>query len=148
MLKRGSRRFRFLVVLSAIATLGLMAIPSPAHAVAGAAIGTSGDATHRLIVSAKVTGVLTGTNSIQLVVECNAEAIGAAASTAINECYATSAGGGSATAPSIALPGNAAATAGTNNVALGRITVCVRGTATWLDSSTSTSASGCGTTVI
>lgn len=137
-----------LAVLAVFASIAALMVPSPAHAVAGGAVGIGGDPGHGLIVNAKVTGVLTGTNGIQVVVECDAVAAGPAASTAINACYATSAAGGTATAPSIALPGNVAATAGTNNVGLGRITVCVRGTATWIDGYTSTSAQGCGSTVL
>lgn len=137
-----------LAALLAMASLALVAIPSPAHAVAGSGVFIGGSGAQRLILHVTVTGVITGPNSIQVVLECDAEAVGAAASTAINQCTASSAAGGSATAPNIALPGNFAATAGTNNVGLGIITVCGRATATWLNSSTTTTAQGCVPTII
>ena len=90
---------------------------------------------HTIAASGNYTGVIA--NGLTVAFECHAAASGAV-SVAINSCGITTGGG----APSIALPGTAAATAGTTNVPFAPFQLCWTATATFVDTATKTT-SGC-----
>lgn len=121
---------KFLVVLAAT-----LAVPAPALAAdvgAGAGIGahatgvgTSDDGRTQVKASATYTGVLTA-NGLEVVGECDAEGIGAVASTAIERCYLVVNGQEfDLLARDLALPGNAVAFAGTKTVSAIPAQLCV-----------------------
>ncbi|HYO61990.1 MAG TPA: hypothetical protein VEU29_08855 [Actinomycetota bacterium] len=90
---------------------------------------TFGDRVPARIVraSCRVTGVLIGLNTLQLVVEADASATPDGLLTSVS-CTASSAAGGSVSTISLSCPGPACASAGTGQVSLGLITVCVSAT--------------------
>ena len=106
----------------------------------GVSIGTGG--TNRVVASGNYTGQLLGTNQLLIEFECNAESIGVAASTAITSCT-LSGGNGSHSAQGIALPGNAAATAGVATVPLAPVKLCWTAVGTFLVGGAPVSSSGC-----
>lgn len=110
--------------VAAAAALGVVAPPAASAA-----------ATDRIVAGGNYTGVLL--NGITVVFECHAAAPGAV-STAINSCSLTTGG----SAPAIALPGDAAATAGTSTVPFAPFQLCWTASATFLDANRK-STSGC-----
>jgi hypothetical protein len=100
---------------------------SAACLVAAAALAgptaASGSSTQGVSASAKTQEV-----NGQLVLVCDAEATGAAASTEITQCYTTNGGW----APAVAVPGPVAATANVVSVPPGPYQVCVEARATFL----------------
>ncbi|HVA59023.1 MAG TPA: hypothetical protein VNG13_00610 [Mycobacteriales bacterium] len=111
---------------------------------AGVGTGLYGSVGHSVVPVVKFTGALTG-GGLQVVVSCSAVAAGPAASVSISSCWAASAAGGSANAPSLALPGNAATTVGTNNVGIGKIRACETFYVQWLDGSAPVPGAACTT---
>jgi hypothetical protein len=110
----------------ALGGLGTLGTTAPASAAVD---------TNKIVAGGNYTGVLL--NDITVVFECHAAAPGAV-STAINSCYLTTGG----SAPSLALPGDAVATAGTSNVPFAPFKLCWTASATFLDASRK-STSGC-----
>lgn len=89
----------------------------------------------RIVAGGNYTGVIA--NGLTVTFECHAAAPGAV-STAIDSCYLTT---GGAAAP-IALPGDAAATAGVSTVPFAPFRLCWSASATFVDASRN-STSGC-----
>ncbi|HEV2756346.1 MAG TPA: hypothetical protein VG318_11295 [Actinomycetota bacterium] len=106
----------------------------------GASVGVNG--TNRVVASGNYTGQLLGTNQLLIEFECNAESIGVAASTAITSCTLHAANG-SVSAQNVALPGNAAATAGIATVPLAPVKLCWSAVGTFVVGGTTVSSSGC-----
>lgn len=130
-------RNKFLLTAGAALVMTLAAGSAAGAAVTdnaqeGVGTGLYGSVGHSVTPVVKFTGALVG-GGLQVVVSCSAVAAGPAASVSISNCYAVSAAGGSANAPSIALPGVAATTAGTNNVQVGKIRACMTFSAQWTD---------------
>ncbi|HEX2295426.1 MAG TPA: hypothetical protein VHN37_08970 [Actinomycetota bacterium] len=127
---RDRRRHRLGAAAVMVAALMISLIPASPAAAAVAdveAVG-GGELPGRIVrASCRVTGALISLNTLQLVVEADASATPDGLLTQV-QCTATSAGGGSVTAPPIACPGPACASAGTGQVRLGLITVCVSAT--------------------
>ena len=115
------------VATAAAASLGLTGTASAAEI-------TTAD-TNRIVASGNYTGVLL--NGITVVFECHAAAPGAV-ETAIDACYLTTGG----SAGSLALPGEAAATAGTATVPFAPFKLCWTASATYVNA-TRKVTSGC-----
>ncbi len=114
-----------------VAAIGMSVLPaSPASAaVAAVEAVTFGDRVPARIVraSCRVTGVLIGLNSLQLVVEADATATPDGLLTTVS-CTASSAAGGSVSTIALSCPGPACASVGTGQVGLGLISLCVTAT--------------------
>lgn len=113
------------------AALALSLLPvSPAAAAAGdvEVVGFGDRVPARIVrASCRVTGALITLDRLQLVVEADASALPDGLLTTVS-CSASSSAGGSVVAPAISCPGPACASAGTGQVGLGTITVCVTAT--------------------
>lgn len=124
------RRGRFLAAVTMTAAVIVSVLPASPAAAAAAdveAIGT-GNLPGRIVrASCRVTGALIGLNTLQLVVEADATATPDGLLTEVS-CSASSSAGGSVQAVPVACPGPACASAGTGQVRLGLITVCVTAT--------------------
>lgn len=137
------RRIALVSLLVLVLSGALLPLPAAQAATgiggAGASIDTVGK--NRVVASGMYVGQLLGTDELLVEFECNAESIGAAASTAITNCELI-AGDGSHFAPDLALPGNAVATAGVATVPLAPIRLCWTATGTFVLGSPVTT-SGC-----
>jgi hypothetical protein len=120
---------RFKLVAATVIAVSALALGGPAQAA-----GVQGPVTG----SGNYTGVIL--NGLTVVYECNVEAPGAV-SVAITRCKLTS----STTNSTIALPGSAAANAGTVNVPFEPFQLCWTARATYVDASTK-STTGCTST--
>jgi hypothetical protein len=112
--------------LASVTTLGTTQV---AHATAAP------PTTNTIVAGGNYTGVLL--NGITVAFECHAAAPGAV-STAIDACYLTTGG----SAPALALPGDAVATASTRNVPFAPFRLCWSASATFLNA-TRKATSGC-----
>ena len=133
-----------LIATGLIAGLTLLPLSSAqaASGLAGAGISIGTNGTNRVVASGNYTGQLLGTNQLLVEFECNAESIGVAASTAITSCTLYAANGAHS-APGVALPGNAAATAGTATVPLAPVRLCWTAVGTFVVGGASVTTSGC-----
>ena len=131
MISRNRRRRTRLGAGAVVAAIGMSVLPaSPAAAaVADVEAVTFGDRVPARIVraSCRVTGVLIGLNTLQLVVEADASSTPDGLLTNVS-CVASSAAGGSVMTIPLSCPGPACASVGTGQVRLGLITVCVSAT--------------------
>ena len=114
-----------------VAAIGMSVLPAApaAAAVADVEAVTFGERVPARIVraSCRVSGVLIGLNTLQLVVEADASATPDGLLTTPS-CVASSSAGGSVMTIPLSCPGPACASVGTGQVSLGLITVCVTGT--------------------
>lgn len=131
MISRTRGRRARLAAAAVVGAIGISVLPaSPAAAaVADVEAVTFGDRVPARIVraSCRVTGVLIGLNTLQLAVEADASATPDGLLTNVS-CTASSAAGGSVMTIPLSCPGPACASAGTGQVSLGLISVCVTAT--------------------
>lgn len=123
-----SKRVTAAGVVAAAVMISLIPAAPAAAAVADVEAVGGGNLPGRVVrASCRVTGALISLNRLQLVVEADASATPDGLLTTVS-CTASSAGGGSVQAPPVSCPGPACASAGTGQVGLGLITVCVSAT--------------------
>ncbi|MDQ3951963.1 MAG: hypothetical protein M3279_03195 [Actinomycetota bacterium] len=122
------RRFAAAGVMAAAVVISVIPATPAAAAVADVEAIGGGNLPGRIVrASCRVTGALISLNTLQLVVEADATATPDGLLTEVS-CTASSAAGGSVAAVPVACPGPACASAGTGQVRLGLITVCVTAT--------------------
>jgi len=113
----------------ALVIAGIAALPLAGAATADASPVPANVVPHGVAAGGNYTGVIA--NGLEVAFECHGAATGAV-SVAINACYITTGG----SAPTIALPGTAAATASTTLVPFAPFQLCWTVTATFVDTAT------------